>query len=106
MYNGYLNCIGGSDYSVLTGPASLKTLTSTNQKTTYAVTIISDGIVLEEEETFNLQLQQTSGQQPVISFHNTTITIVDGDGRKRNSHMSNSYTNVSIFYRFDWSGML
>ena len=64
----------------MTGPASQKTLNSTNQQTTYAVTIISDGIVLEEEETFNLQLQQTSGQQPVTAFQNTTITIVDRDG--------------------------
>ena len=68
---------------IVTGPASERTLSSTSQQTTYAVTIISDGIVLEEEETFNLQLQQTTGLQPVISFQNTTITIVDGDGRKR-----------------------
>ena len=68
---------------IVTGPASERTLSSTSQQTTYAVTIISDGIVLEEEETFNLRLQQTSGSQPVIAFQNTTITIVDGDGRER-----------------------
>ena len=56
------------------------TLAPTNQQIIHNVTIISDGIVLEEEETFNLQLQQTSGQQPVIAFQNTTITIVDRDG--------------------------
>ena len=69
---------GGSDYSVVTGPLSL--ITPTNQQTTTAVTIIRDGIVLEEEETFSLQLQQTSGQQPVVAVQNTTVTIVDGDG--------------------------
>ena len=70
---------GGSDYSVVTGPSSLVTLTSTNQQATTDVTIIRDGIVLEEEETFSLQLQQTSGQQPVVALRNTTVTIVDGD---------------------------
>ena len=55
------------------------TLSSTNQQTTTAVTIIRDGIVLEEEETFSLQLQQRGGQ-PVIGFHNTTVSIVDTDG--------------------------
>ena len=79
----YQYIIGGSDYSVVTGPASLKTLNSTNQQTTYAVTIINDGIVLEKEETFNLWLQQTSGQQPVVAFQNTTITIVDRDGQTK-----------------------
>ena len=71
---------GGSDYSLVTGPLSLMSLTPTNQQTTTAVTIIRDGIVLEEEETFNLQLQQTSGKQPVVAVQNTTVTIVDGDG--------------------------
>ena len=71
---------GGSDYSVVTGPLNLMSLTPTNQQTTTAVTIIRDGIVLEEEETFSLQLQQTSGQQPVVAVQNTTVTIVDGDG--------------------------
>ena len=67
----------------MTGSASLKTLTSTNQQTTTAVTIIKDGIVLEKEETFSLHLQQTSGRQPVIAFQNTTVTIVDGDGEMK-----------------------
>ena len=71
---------GGSDYLVMTGPLSLMSLTPTNQQTTTAVSIIRDGIVLEEEETFSLQLQQTSGQQPVVAVQNTTVTIVDGDG--------------------------
>ena len=76
----FVHCTGGSDYSVVTGPSSLVTLTSTNQQATTDVTIIRDGIVLEEEETFSLQLQQTSGQQPVIALRNTTVTILDGDG--------------------------
>ena len=79
-YSFFVNSTGDSDYSVVTGPLSLLTLSSTNQQTTTDVTIISDGIVLEEEETFSLQLQQTSGQQPVIALRNTTITIQDGDG--------------------------
>ena len=64
----------------MTGPSSIVTLSSTNQQTTTVVSIIRDGIVLEEEETFSLQLQQTSGQQPVVAIQNTTVTIVDGDG--------------------------
>ena len=71
---------GGSDYLVVTGLLSSMSLTPTNQQTITAVTIIRDGIVLEEEETFSLQLQQTSGQQPVVAVQNTTVTIVDGDG--------------------------
>ena len=64
----------------MTGPSSLVTLSSTNQQTTTVVSIIRDGIVLEEEETFSLQLQQMSGQQPVVAVQNTTVMIVDGDG--------------------------
>ena len=100
--------IGGSDYSVVTGAASQKTLNSTSQQTTYAVTIISDGIVLEEVETFNLRLQQTSGEQPVIAFQNTTITIVDGDGQT-NTLLLLSYMLTAmphLFARADWCCLL
>ena len=82
------------------------TLNSTNQQSAYAVTIISDGIVLEEEETFNLQLQQTSGQQPVIAFQNTTITIVDGDGQTNTFVIVVCADRMDLFARADWCGLL
>ena len=97
-------CTGDSDYSVVTGPSSLLTLSSTNQQTTTDVTIISDGIVLEGNETFSLQLQQTSGQQPVIALRNTTITILDGDGE---FHTHYAYNQLPCHpYSANWRGLL
>ena len=73
--------VGGFDYLVETGPSSEKTLTRVNQQSNYTISLLADGIVLEEEEAFSLQLQQTGGLQPVAVFQNTAITIVDRDGK-------------------------
>ena len=70
--------VDGQDYLVQTGVAS-RTVTPQSRETTYSVTLVNDGIVLEEGETFDLQLHQTSGQ-PVTVFQDTTVTIIDQDG--------------------------
>ena len=71
--------VGGSDYLIETGPSHEKVLTPTNQQINQTIMLQRDGIVLEEEETFNLQLQWIGGQQSVAAFQNTAITIVNGD---------------------------
>lgn len=55
-------------------------LTTDNQKSSLNVDIARDGIVLEGDESFALQVHQTGGQQPVIFVQNTNITVTDSDG--------------------------
>ena len=70
-----------------TGGGRQKTLSPSNRESSYLVTLVDDGIVLEENETFSLQLQQISGQQPVAAFQDATVTITDGDGEHHSHHI-------------------
>ena len=88
--------VGGSDYFIETGPSNEKILTHTNQRINQTITLQRDGIVLEEEETFNLQLQRIGGQQLVAAFQNTAITIIDGDRKCAQSQDGHSISTVFL----------
>ena len=76
----YILCVGGSDYLAQTGRGRQKSLSPSNRQSSYLITLVDDGIVLEENETFSLQLQKINGQQPVAAFQDAIVTITDGDG--------------------------
>ena len=68
----------GSDFSL---NEQLLTLTPSSLTPQVNQTIIvpQDGIVLENNETFALELSQAGGQ-PTVGLRNATVVIVDTDG--------------------------
>lgn len=68
----------GSDFSL---NEQLLTLTPSSLTPQVNQTIIvpQDGIVLENNETFALELSQVGGQ-PTVGLRNATVVIVDTDG--------------------------
>lgn len=55
------------------------TLTPSSPRANQTITIIQDGIVLENNETFALTLTHDEGQ-PAFELQNATVVIVDTDG--------------------------
>ena len=58
---------------------NILTLTPSSPRVNQTITIIQDGIVLENNETFALTLTHDGGQ-PAFKLRNATIVIVDTDG--------------------------
>ena len=67
----------GTDYSLATGPL---TLSPSNPHVNQSLSILKDGIVLEETEVFSLQLHRDSGQ-PTADLRGATVVINDTDGQ-------------------------
>ena len=79
LYCTHSTIADGTDYSLAMGSYTQVTLTPTNPAVHHTINIVNDGVVLEEKETFSLELQWLSGQH-VDDLHNTTVAIVDTDG--------------------------
>ena len=86
-----------------TGRGRQKILSPSNRESSYSVTLVDDGIVLEKNETFSLQLQQISGQQPVAAFQDATVTITDGDGEGHNTMIIDQLVSSCSV---NWCGLL